>query len=296
MEVDPEVEAPTQAVRTIGAPFEEGEVLEGRIFIEDVAAGTVALRAGKRCLVDGKLALPVSGEGQLGGLLSLFGRGSAETSALIGLDASLPIEAKWDVEMDDKRTFVELDYAVGRYRLHQIRERPNRKPANSYRRVDLATEQTPHDGHSLLGYLRRWDPPEGSRGFLYFVLGRSLLRADVSFMGKERLETRLGEREVVRIDGVATRVMEKTLQPVKRTAPKPFTLWVSDDADRVPLRLVVTTTLAELTIDLTKRTKGPVAAGDPTDCANRVDKRALAKARKPRKKSPKRTAKPLVRP
>ena len=259
-------------------------MLEAKVFVEDVAAGRVSLSAGKKCLADGKLALPVRGQGQIGGLMSIFGSGSAETAALIDLDVSLPVEAKWDFDMADRRTLVELDYAPGRYRAHQLRELPQRKPANSYKRVDLPSEQTPHDGHSLLGYLRRWNPPEGSRGFLYFVLGRNLLRADVVLTGRERIKTGLGEREAVRIDGLATRVLERTLEPIQRYKPKPFTMWLTDDEERVPVRIVVETELAELTIDLTKRTKTKVADGDPEPCVDRVDKNALARARKPRKK------------
>ncbi len=283
---EPEVEAKaaTEAVRvTAAAPFEEGEAFEGRVYIEDVAAGDVSLRVGSRCTADGKVALPVEGKGHLGGILSVFGSGDAETAALIDLDASLPLEAKWDFSADEKRSFVELDYASGRYRMHALREEPDKQPANTYRRVDLATEQTPHDGHSMLGYLRRWNPPQGTKGFLYVVVGKNLIRADVSLTGREKLHTELGDFEAVRIDGTATRVAEKTLEPIARFAPKPFSMWLTDDEERVPLRIVVATELANLKIDLAKHTKGAVTSGAPQPCAVRVDKKALAKARKPRK-------------
>lgn len=295
MPVEPEleIEAPAQAVRTIGAPFEEGEVFEGRVFIEDVSAGEVSLRVGKRCLADGKLALPVSGKGRVGGLLSLLGSGDALTLGLIDLETSLPLEGRWDMTVDDKRTFVELDYASGRYRLHQLKEEAGRKPGNSYKRVDLATEQTPHDGHSLLGYLRRWDAPDGAHGFLYVVVGRNLFRIDVTPTGKESIRTSFGEREAMRIDGSAQRVVEKTLEPSTRHAPKPFTMWLSADDDRVPLRIVVTTELAELTIDLSKHAVEAVAPGEPQPCVERVDKRALWRARGPRKKREKQNLPPV---
>lgn len=295
MPVEPEVEleGKADAVRTTESSFVEGELIVGKVFIEDVAAGTVSLAAGKKCLADGKLAIPLIGDGQVGGLLSLFGKGSARTSALIDLDANLPIEARWDYRMDGKRSFVELDYAPGRYRVHQLREAPDKKPIDSFKRVQLNTEQTPHDGHSMLGYLRRWDPPEGTRGFLYVVVGRYLYRADVTLTGRERLGTALGEKEAVRIDGAATRLVEKTLEPSARHKPRPFTLWLTDDDARVPLRISVATDLAELTIDLETHETRPVAPGAPVACTDRVDKAALSKVRgkkdrpvKPPKKLP----------
>lgn len=287
MPVEPEVEleGKADAIRNSESTFEQGELLIGKVFVEDVAAGSVSLSVGKKCLADGKLALPLQGQGQVGGLLSLFGSGTAQTSALLDVDANLPLEASWDYHTDDKRSFVELDYAPGRYRFHQLRESADKKPAHSRKVVSLSTEQTPHDGHSMLGYLRRWDQPEGTRGFLYVVVGRNLYRADVTLSGRERLVTVLGEKEAVRIDGAATRLIEKTLEPSTRHKPRPFSIWLTDDEDRVPLRIAVTTELAEITIDLEKRELQPVSAGEPVACAQRVDKDALAKPARKKEKT-----------
>ncbi len=283
--LDSEIEAQpsNQAVRTVGKPFEEGEAFEFDVLVENVAVGKASLKVGKLCLADGKPVLPVDGSGRVGGLMSFLSSGDADTRALIDLDTSTSLEAKWDVEMDDKRTLAQLDYAPGRYRLHQRREERDKKTRNLYRRVELTTEQIPHDGHSLLGYLRRWDPKDDAPGFLYSTLGRHLVRIDVALTGREKIATPLGEKEAVRFDGVGVRVSEKTLEPLARSVPKPFTLWFSDDAQRTPLRLNVETDLAELTIDLTKATKNEVAKGDPKECDDRVDKAALARARAPRK-------------
>lgn len=286
MPLEPEVESngSNQAVRTTGAPFEEGEEFFADVFAENVAVGKASFKVGKRCLADGKLVLPVEGGGSMGGLLSFVSSGEAETSALIDLDTSTSLESKWDIEVDEKRTFAELDFAPGRYRIHQRKEDPEReKPTNSYRRIDLPIEQIPHDGHSLLGYLRRWDPPPGTRGFIHTTMGRYLIRADVGFTGEERIQTPMGERNAVRIDGVGVRVSDKTLEPVPRAVPKPFTIWFTADDARIPLRLVVQTDLAELTIDVTKATKVAVSGAAPVECQNRVDKQALGKARGPKK-------------
>ena len=285
MPLEPELEGPpsNQAVRTVGAPFEEGEAFYADVFAENVAVGKASFKVGKRCLADGKLVLPIDGSGRMGGLLSFLSSGEAETRALIDLDTSNTLESKWDIEMDDKRTFAELDFAAGRYRIHQRKEDPNKKPSNTYRRIDLATEQIPHDGHSLLGYLRRWDPPSGTRGFVLSTVGRHLIRADVGFSGEENIQTAMGDRTAVRIDGTATRVSEKTLEPLPRTVPKPFTLWFTADEARTPLRLIVQPDLAELTVDITKATKETFSKDAPVACHDRVDKHALAKARGPKK-------------
>lgn len=283
--LDPEIEPnlpSTQAVRTIGKPFQEGEHLEAEVFASDVAVGKASLRVGKKCLADGKLALPLTGSGSMGGLLSFVSSGSADTRALINLDDNMPLESIWDVEADEKRAFTEADYAPGVYRVHTLREIPGKPDSNSYRRVALPTEQVPHDGHSLLGYLRRWDPPEGTRGYVYAIMSRYLIRADVVLTGRETIKTALGERETIRIDGVATRINDKTLRPQGASAPKPFTFWLTADDDRVPVRITVETEMAPITIELTKYEKGAVSAGDPKPCEGRADKKALGRARGPK--------------
>jgi hypothetical protein len=286
MPLEPEVESngSNQAVRTVGAPFEEGEAFYADVFAENVAVGKASFKVGKRCLADGKLVLPVDGSGTMGGLLSFLSSGEAETRALIDLDTNNSLESKWDIAVDDKRTFAELDFAPGRYRIHQRKEDPERdKPTNSYRRMDLPIEQIPHDGHSLLGYLRRWDPAPGTKGFVHTTMGRYLIRADVAFTGEERIQTPMGERNAVRIDGVGVRVSDKTLEPVPRAVPKPFTIWFTADDARIPLRLVVQTDLAELTIDVTRAVKAEISKDAPVECQDRVDKLALGKARGPKK-------------
>ena len=123
-----------------------------------------------------------------------------------------------------------------------------------------------------------------------------MIRADVGFTGEERIQTPMGERDAVRIDGVGVRVSDKTLEPVPRSVPKPFTIWFTADDARIPLRLVLQTDLAELTIDVTKATKTAVYTDAPVECQNRVDKQALAKARGPKKPRPSGEAAPPSKP
>lgn len=291
MPLDPTIEPADMegatAVVTSGEGFREGEVFDADVFVEGVNAGKAHLEVGKKCLADGKLALPLIGSGELGGLLSFVSSGSAETFALVDAATNVPLEAHWDVTIDDKRSVAELDYGPGKYRLHQTRYdveiEDKKKGTDSYKRTSLKTDQTPHDGHSLLGYLRRWDAAEGAHGFAYVLMGRHLLRTDVVMSGVEDLRIGTTTYSAIRVDGVATRLEDRTLKPLPRYVPKPFTLWFTSDEARRPLRLEVETELATLTIDVTSAKVMPVPSGPPEPCAKRVDRASLEKARSPRK-------------
>jgi hypothetical protein len=181
---------------------------------------------------------------------------------LVDLDNNAPLEGRWDVTNGAKRSFLEMDYRAGGYRVHQIRYQPEKDPKHIRRRVELPIEQVPHDAHTFLGYLRRWEPTEGERGYLYLTLGRGLYRADVVFAGRDAILTAQGSQEAFRIDGVATRISEKTLKPVPK-GERPFSLWISADERKTPLRIVVETDITKISVDLLRYAREAVPKGDP---------------------------------
>lgn len=291
-ELDTTLAPVVTVAKVVHEPFKEGEVIEANVLLEDVAVGKASIRAGKRCLVDGKPTTPVDGAGSIGGILSFLTSSSATTRGFIDVETGQAIESRWDFDFDDKRTVVDADFAPGLLRMFQIRETAGQKTRKSLRRSELPTEQTPHDGHSLLGFLRSWEAEDGTQGFAYVFAGRYFMRVDMTVTGRESVRTVLGDREAIRIDGVGSRLAEKTLQPTASMQPKPFTFWISDDAARIPLRLDVVTDYGALTLELEKHAIEPVAAGPLEECTGRVDKASLGKARGPRKKG---TVKPKGR-
>jgi hypothetical protein len=62
--------------------------------------------------------------------------------------------------------------------------------------------------------------------------------------------TALGNVVAVRLDGVSQRVSRR-LKPESHKKPRTFSVWMSDDADRVPLKIVAYTELGDIVIDLT---------------------------------------------
>ena len=293
MPIDAELDQTLAPVVTVAnvvrEPFREGEVIVAKVTMEDVVVGEASLRAGKRCLVDGKHALPIDGAGSVGGILAFLTNSSATTRGFLDVETGLALESRWDFDYDDKRTLIDADYGPGVFRMVQDRETLGKKTKRSLRRVELPTEQTPHDGHSLLGFLRSWDAEDGTQGFAYVFAGRYLMRVDMTVTGRETVRSVLGDREAIRIDGVGSRLSEKTLQPTAAMQPKPFTFWITDDDARIPLRLDVESDFGALSLELEKHSIEPKAEAPIEACDGRVDKAALNKARGPRKKA---TAKP----
>jgi len=108
----------------------------------------------------------------------------------------------------------------------------------------------PHDMHSALLLLRAWRPRLDETAHFYVVLGRRPWRVDVTSRGPEMIKLGEQPRLTYRIDGVAVR-----LDPpgAEGTPPKRFSLWLSEEAGRVPLRMVADASFGQVTMTLTGR-------------------------------------------
>ncbi len=106
-----------------------------------------------------------------------------------------------------------------------------------------------HDAHSAMATMRVWQAPPGTRRTLWVLGGRRIWKVEVTMGPTEVLSVYGGNQQVVRIDGLATRAFANRTLDTKRK-PRTFTVWMSDDADRVPFRVSAGTELGDVVIDL----------------------------------------------
>jgi uncharacterized protein DUF3108 len=121
-----------------------------------------------------------------------------------------------------------------------------------------------HDLQSAMLLLRSWRPRLGELGYFYVVLGRRLWRVDVTSAGPQVIKTEGSPRLTHRIDGVAARLWEPS-----EAAPRHFTLWLSEDGARVPVRMLADASFGQVTMTLTERgSGGPECAPRPLPLAS----------------------------
>jgi hypothetical protein len=278
---------PAQVVRSVGVGFVEGERFDAAIKLDDLKIATGSFEVLGRCLADGRPVFDVATRVASTGILTVFQSGKSETRGLVEVDGSSPLESHWDVLVGERRTVLDVAFERGGFKYHQLRYLPDEEqPKQSRRHVVAPTEQVPHDGHSVLGYLRTWEPPDGTRGFVYALMGRNLWKADLHFVGREPISTARGLVVARRIDGVATRVSERSFEPLKSSPPRPFTLWISDDEQRAPLRILLETEVAKVTVEVEQHREGEVSGAPLSACAERVDRTELSKAKPYKKATP----------
>lgn len=106
----------------------------------------------------------------------------------------------------------------------------------------------PHDLQSSLVLLRAWRPRLGEVGYFYVVLGRRLWRTEVTYAGPQVLKTESVPRLTQRLDGVSVRLWQPS-----EVEPKRFSLWLSEDPERLPLRMEADASFGQVTLTLTGR-------------------------------------------
>jgi hypothetical protein len=105
--------------------------------------------------------------------------------------------------------------------------------------VTLPPGETMHDLHSALGALRAWEPAPGEAAYFYSVSGRRVWRTELAFRGSEALRTAMGLRTALRFQGSSVRLNHRSLDVDTKKPARQLELWISDDAQRMPLRVVV---------------------------------------------------------
>lgn len=97
------------------------------------------------------------------------------------------------------------------------------------------TQQDVWDYNAFLVALRAWEAPAGTTISTEVFRSRFLWKIDVKVRGKERLVTELGELPALRFDGHAIK-LARDGSKFPDTDERDFSIWISDEGDRVPLK------------------------------------------------------------
>jgi hypothetical protein len=92
---------------------------------------------------------------------------------------------------------------------------------------------------------------------LSFVVlaGNSLYRVELEVMGRERVYTKLGPRDALKLQGRGRRILDNGRPHPRKKKVRRVTLWLSADAARIPLRLRGDTKLGPLQANLSSYTR-----------------------------------------
>jgi hypothetical protein len=242
------------SMAAIAAPVLRSESLEARVEVLGLVLGTlessVCTARGATTIATHLATIP---------LVTALHRSGGEARTVF--DASLaPRLSEYHIQDGDLLRNYRVQYRPGAFEYAY----DNGGPAHNQGRDNVPEGAAAQDLHSAMLLLRSWRPRLGQLGYFYVVIGRRLWRVDVEFAGPEMLTAQGRPQLAQRIDGVSVRLWQS-----EESKPRRFSLWLSEDPDRIPLRLVADSGFGEVKLELTARSQGDGGCSEEGPSARR---------------------------
>ncbi len=237
-----------------------GERMQYRVSLKGLELASYVIAVGDVVDLEGKKTITVQGNAKLAGIAAWFGS-----------------------KVDDKLTSW-IDVETGRSRRFQVDEYGSRSEDIEHTVADIAKRENgivPVTFHinndapkpepqkaalaetwclnSFLIALRSWEGPPGTVQALEVFRSRNLWKMTVTIKGKTKLDTELGELPALRFDAHVVK-LDRDGSKFPDTDERDFSLWVSDDAGRVPLQINAKTDYGDVTMQIVDYQAGN---GDP---------------------------------
>jgi hypothetical protein len=217
-----------------------GERMTYRVNLRGVEVAAMTFAVGDRTELAGRMAIPVQCRLQSSGLANLVASIDDTYTSWIDIATGRPL--RWEsLERSAKRKQVEHTVA-------EIASREGDSVPITFAIDDQPPVPEPQkvagtevwDYNAFLVALRRWEGTPGTRSSLEVLRSRWMWRIDVTIGGRETLVTELGELPALRFDLHATR-LDRAGNKDPNSEERDLAVWISDDGDRVPLKLTATT-------------------------------------------------------
>jgi hypothetical protein len=236
--------APPQLSHENKLGYFPGETMAYEVQLAGVLVGEAQLAVGAIGNVDGKPALVVKSRAATAGAAALVKHMVDESTTVIDVATGKPMQVDTLVVSGERTTTVSAKFTGT---VADIKfQRSGEKLRTS--KIDFKTEAV-HDMHSAMAQLRGWRAVPGVTKSVYIIGGRLLWRIDLKYVGEETIGAKSGNRRAVVLEGTSFRA-RKDLKIVTNKPSRSFRVWLSDDADRVPLKCAAKTELGDIVMEL----------------------------------------------
>lgn len=221
-----------------------GETMRFEIRLAGVLGGEASFATGEPTRQDGRDVIVLSSRMRSAGALALVKDVRDEATTVLDLATAAPRSTIADVKANPRDYHGETTYDGHTATVH-FTPKTGEPQVHHF---DFGAE-TVHDAHSAMIAMRIWEAPAGTARTLWVLGGRRVWQAEMTMGPREVIATYVGNQAAIRIDGVARRALPNLSIDTARK-PRTFSVWLSDDADRVPFKVVATTELGDVVIEL----------------------------------------------
>ena len=237
-ETPPPIGPPT-ALPVTGGLFIPGEAMRFELSLRGIVGGEASVGVGQPGIVDGRRTIMMRSRVESAGVVAMFKEVRDEITTSLDLDTGLPVKLQGNVKFGKRESRIDAAFRLPNekgppgYDL-EIQRAGSARPRLVH--MDMPEDQPAFDAHAVIGAMRAWRADDGQYAYFYVLVGRHLWQNTVRMTGRERLRTKLGRFDAVRIEGVARR-MTRTLKEDRKKQPRYYTIWMSDDDARLPLKV-----------------------------------------------------------
>ncbi len=227
--------------------FVAGESMTWEVTFRGIEGGRARVAIGAPVVVDGRRVLALSAEAESSGLLAAVKEIRDDQRAWIDADTGAPVRSESEANTSGKLIKVQTVFT------------PDGKSAAlaiqigagaARKMVRKLPDGGVYDPLGVLLVMRAWRAPVGARTGFYTLGGQRLWRTQLTVEGVEELRTPLGKSMTVKLTGVSTR-LHASGQIDASKPPRKFTVWVTDDERRIPVKIRAHTELGDLDVTAT---------------------------------------------
>ncbi len=227
-----------------------GERMTYKIQLGGVELAQMTLGVGDISEVAGKQAILVQGHAKSVGLANLVA--AIDDTFTSWIDVTTGRSLRFAVDEYETNSKVNVEHTVidlaGRANdMLPIQFRLNEGvPTDEPQKVSM---KDVWDYNAFLVALRSWEGPKGTATSIEVFRSRWLWHVDVKIASIGKLSTELGDLPAIRVDGHAFKV-DRNLKKDPTADERDFSVWISNDDGRVPLRLVARTDYGDVRMEI----------------------------------------------
>jgi hypothetical protein len=231
--------------------FVPDESITWSVTYAGIEGGLARFAVGTPGTVDGKHVVVARVEAESAGLVDLIKHARDGATSWIDVDTGVPVRVDSDSDIDGKDLIVRATRR-GEALITDLLFSTNAGPEQ--KRAQKLPDALTTDPLGALMLLRGWDAPAGSRAVLFTLGGLRLWRTTITVGKVERVSSPMGKRRAVRLDGVSQKLTMTFADD--KVKPRTFTMWITDDPDRLPIQIVAHTEYGDVKVQATSYEAG----------------------------------------
>jgi hypothetical protein len=249
--------SPAKPVGLVVAPplVTPGEHMAYTLHLQGVELATLDVGVGEPTTLAGKQAIIVQSHAKAVGLVKMVANIDDTFTSWIDVTTGRPLHWSTDefaTKTSDKElTDVDFSKREG-VRLPVTFHLNDAAPQPEPQRASLPETW---DFNSFLMALRTWDPPTGTVLVAEVMRSRFMWHVEMTMRGKSKLTTALGTVTARRLDG-HTYKLDRNGTRAPDSDERSFTIWVSDDDGRVPLKVTAKTDYGDIALTISDYAPG----------------------------------------